>query len=52
MHPPRAVLLDVGGIFLLPSHDRIVAAFARAELTVDPDRLDDAHYRGAAELTT
>ena len=52
MRPPRAVLLDVGGIFLLPSHDRIVDAFARAEVAVDPDRLDDAHYRGAAQLTT
>ena len=52
MSAPRAVLLDVGGIFLLPTHDRIVDAFARAEITVDPDRLDDAHYRGAAQLTT
>lgn len=51
MRPPRAVLLDVGGIFLLPSHDRIVDAFARADLAVDPNRLDDAHYRGAAQFT-
>ncbi len=27
-------------------------AFARAECTVVPERLDDAHYRGAARFTT
>src|ERR1700749_584508 len=48
MPAPEAVLLDVGGIFHLPSHDRIVAAFARAEVTVSADILDRAHYAGAA----
>jgi putative hydrolase of the HAD superfamily len=50
MPAPKAVLLDVGGIFHLPSHDRIVAAFARAEVTVSADVLDRAHYAGAAEF--
>jgi FMN phosphatase YigB (HAD superfamily) len=50
--PPRAVLFDAGGIFLLPTHDRIVGAFARAEVAVDPATLDDAHYRAAASFST
>lgn len=52
MTQPEAVLLDAGGVFLLPSHDRIQAAFARAECTVEADVLDEAHYRGAARFTT
>ena len=51
MPAPKAVLLDVGGIFHLPSHNRIVAAFARAEVTVPADVLDRAHYAGAAQFT-
>ncbi len=46
----QAVLLDVGGVFHLPDHDRIVAALARAEVTVDPAGLDRAHYAGVAAL--
>jgi FMN phosphatase YigB (HAD superfamily) len=49
---PEAVLLDVGGIFLLPERARVVAAFERAGLTVDGAEVDDAHYRGAAHFTT
>ncbi len=41
-----AVLLDVGGIFHLPSHERILAACGRAEFDADPAALDRAHYRG------
>ena len=52
MRVPEAVLLDAGGVFLLPDHDRLLGAFARAECTVVPERLDDAHYRGAARFTT
>jgi putative hydrolase of the HAD superfamily len=48
--PVQAVLLDVGGVFHLPDHDRIVAALARAEVTVDPAGLDRAHYAGVAAL--
>ena len=50
--PPKAVLLDSGGVFLLPESPRIVAAFARAGITVASDRLPDAHYRAAATFTT
>src|SRR3954447_19888205 len=51
MPAPKAVLLDVGGIFHLPDHDRIVAAFARADVTVSPETLDRAHYAGAVQFT-
>ena len=50
MPAPKAVLLDVGGIFHLPDHDRIVGAFARASVTVSADVLDRAHYAGAAQF--
>jgi putative hydrolase of the HAD superfamily len=46
-----AVLLDVGGVFHLPDHDRIVAAMARAGVRVDPTDLDRAHYAGVRALT-
>lgn len=46
-----AVLLDVGGVFHLPDHDRIVAAMARAGIEVDPAELDRAHYAGVKALT-
>jgi putative hydrolase of the HAD superfamily len=52
MTAPQAVLLDAGGVFLLPSHDRIQAAFGRAECAVAADILDTAHYRGASKFTT
>jgi putative hydrolase of the HAD superfamily len=50
MPAPKAVLLDVGGIFHLPDHERISAAFGRAEFTVKTDALDRAHYAGAAQF--
>jgi putative hydrolase of the HAD superfamily len=49
---PEAVLLDVGGVFLLPTHDRVVAAFERAGCPVSPDILDRAHYVAATAFTT
>jgi putative hydrolase of the HAD superfamily len=52
MTAPEAVLLDAGGVFLLPSHDRILGAFTRAECRVEGDVLDTAHYRGASRFTT
>ena len=52
MTAPKAVLLDVGGIFLLPEHDRILGAFARAGQTPVIDDLDRAHYTGAVALHT
>ena len=44
---PEAVLLDVGGVFLLPEHDRVLGAFGRAGLTPANEVLDRAHYAGA-----
>lgn len=41
------VLLDVGGIFFVPVHDRILGAFSRAGLTPPVEMLDRAHYAGA-----
>ena len=49
---PSAVLLDAGGVFVLPDPTRVVAAFARAECDVDPSALAEAHYRAAARFTT
>ncbi len=46
-----AVLLDVGGVFHLPDHDRIVDAMARVGVAVDPRDLDRAHYAGVRCLT-
>jgi putative hydrolase of the HAD superfamily len=51
MPPIEAVLVDVGGVLVLPDHDRIAGAFDRAGVRVDPDRLDRAHYAGVAALT-
>ncbi len=48
---PRAVLLDVGGIFHLPDHDRILGALARGGFTARADVLDRAHYCGATRFT-
>ena len=50
MSPVQAVLLDLGGVFYLPDHDRVLAALARLELAIERDRLDEAHYRGIAAL--
>jgi putative hydrolase of the HAD superfamily len=44
---PKAVLLDVGGVFFVPSHDRILGAFDRAGCAPDVAILDRAHYAGA-----
>jgi putative hydrolase of the HAD superfamily len=44
---PKAVLLDVGGVFLVPEHDRILGAFARGGFTPSVEILDRAHYTGA-----
>jgi putative hydrolase of the HAD superfamily len=48
---PRAVLLDVGGIFHLPDHERVLGALARGGFTARADDLDLAHYRGAQRFT-
>jgi putative hydrolase of the HAD superfamily len=51
MPAPKAVLLDVGGIFHLPDHHRIVSAFERAAVAIPAETLDRAHYAGAAQFT-
>jgi putative hydrolase of the HAD superfamily len=50
MPPIEAVLIDVGGVLVLPDHDKIAAALDRAGAHVDRDRLDRAHYAGVAAL--
>jgi len=44
------VLLDAGGVFVLPEPSRILAAFGRAECQVDEKVLIDAHYRAAVRF--
>ncbi len=48
--PVEGVLLDVGGVFHLPDHERMLAALRRVDITADPDDLDRAHYAGIAAL--
>src|SRR5918996_1001236 len=50
MPPIEAVLIDVGGVLILPDHDRISAALERADVHVDRARLDRAHYAGVDAL--
>lgn len=50
--PLEAVLLDVGGVFHLPDHDRIAGAMERAEVVIDAAELDRAHYAGVRGLTS
>ncbi len=49
---PAAVLLDAGGVFVLPDPDRILGALTRAECPVGRELLADAHYRAAARFGT
>jgi FMN phosphatase YigB (HAD superfamily) len=50
MPAPKALLLDVGGVFFLPDRQRIVAALARAECVTTAERVDAAHYPAAARF--
>ena len=50
MPTPKAVLLDVGGVLLLPEHERMLGALVRAGFTPSDEVLDNAHYAGAARL--
>jgi putative hydrolase of the HAD superfamily len=50
MPPIEAVLIDVGGVLVLPDHDRIAGALDRAGVHVDRKLLDRAHYAGVASL--
>jgi putative hydrolase of the HAD superfamily len=46
----EAVLLDLGGVFYLPDHERVLTALARVDLAIERERLDEAHYRGIAAI--
>jgi putative hydrolase of the HAD superfamily len=46
----RAVLLDVGGVFHLPDHDRILGALATVGIQARAEDLDRAHYAGVAGI--
>jgi len=46
----QAVLLDLGGVFYLPDHERMRVALARLGIDADPDDLDRAHYLGVAGI--
>jgi FMN phosphatase YigB (HAD superfamily) len=49
---PEAVLLDVGGVFLLPEPERLGRAFGAAEVPAPSgERLHEAHYRAAARFS-
>jgi putative hydrolase of the HAD superfamily len=45
-----AVLLDAGGVLVLPSHEPIAAALAEVDVAVEPGLLDIAHYAGMRGL--
>jgi putative hydrolase of the HAD superfamily len=46
----EAVLLDVGGVFHLPDHSRMLGALADLDIEVDAGDLDRAHFAGIAAL--
>lgn len=45
-----AVLLDAGGVLVLPAHEPIAAALAEVGVAVETSRLDAAHYAGMRGL--
>ena len=44
------MLLDAGGVLMLPSHEPIVAALAAVGVAIDAASLDGAHYAGMHAL--
>lgn len=50
MRSIEAVLLDAGGVLVLPSHEPIVAALEGIGVAIDVVRLDAAHYAGMRAL--
>lgn len=48
--PIEAVLLDIGGVFVIPDLDVVADEFARHCIEVDPDAFLRAHYGGMAAL--
>jgi FMN phosphatase YigB (HAD superfamily) len=49
---PELVLLDAGGVFVLPEPARVLGAYTRAECDVRADILAEAHYRAATVFAT
>ena len=49
---PELVLLDAGGVFVLPEPARVLGAYTRAECAVTADILAEAHYRAARIFDT
>lgn len=49
--PIEAVFLDVGGVFHLPLHERIVAALRDKQIEIAADLLDQAHYSGVHAMS-
>lgn len=49
---PELVLLDAGGVFVLPETERVLGALARAECEVYAELLPAAHYEAACAFHT
>src|SRR4051794_6559571 len=45
-----AVVLDVGGVFLIPHPDSVAAALAPLGITIDRALIERAHYTGVGAL--
>src|SRR3954449_4185276 len=45
-----AVVLDVGGVFLIPHPEPLAAALAAHGITIDPALIERAHYTGTGAL--
>lgn len=48
--PCRAVLLDAGGVLVLPHRDLVAAALARVGAPIDPGAVAPAHYQAVRRL--
>lgn len=50
MAAPRALFLDVGGVFHLPHEEMVREALEAAGVEPDPSRFERAHYLGIAQV--
>lgn len=48
--PCRAVLLDAGGVLVLPDRHLLASALAGAGIVIDPDAVPRAHYRAVRSV--
>lgn len=46
----EAVVLDVGGVFLIPHHEPVATALAAHDIVIDPSLIERAHYTGVVAL--